>query len=333
MPAHRTLVFSHVNFGIKPIFSRMTGSYPIHLIILLTGFLIISCQHENTQSYPAEFAPYVNEFFVQANNRGMDWDESHFTFSIQYGDTDPGIGGFCNFDNNTITVNPEEWALRDDRQKEHLIFHELGHCLLNRHHKNVESGSGECYSYMPGNEDGFTCSINYYSDYWRTYYLDELFDPTTPLPTWYLRNNEYSKAFMNYSHVLEIKDTLAEMLNITTFRFSQRDTFLFDIFFDDQAAGAPSVALFIGNLTFSHCDGCPGSKTNLALNNKIIYTSPDITTHSDIKLSVFRQHDMVSFYVNEYFVHAMEYSLIEGNWFRTTSFDHPVNMNIRYFYD
>lgn len=308
-------------------------SLSIFFIMVFAYTFTPGCQHENTQSYPTDFAAYVHEFFVQANLRGLDWNETNFTFSIQFGQTDPGIGGFCNFDHNTITVNPEEWALRDDRQKEHLIFHELGHCLLNRPHKNVESDSGECYSYMPGSEDGFACSINYYSDYWRTYYLDELFDPTTALPAWYRQNNEYSKSFINYNHVQEIKDTLADILDITTFRFSQRDTFLFDIHFDNQAAGEPSVALFIGNLTFSHCDACPGSKTNLALNNKIVYSSPDITTHTDIKLSVFKQHDIVSFYVNEYFIHAMEYSLIEGNWFRTTSFGHPVNMNIRYFYD
>ena len=311
----------------------MSSTNPFPFFLLLAGLLCVSCQHEYTQSYPAEFEPYVREFFVQANLRGLEWDETNFDFSIEYGDTEPGTGGFCNFKTNTITVNPDEWTLRDDRQKEHLVFHEMGHCLLNRVHKNVESASGECYSYMPGTEDGFACSINYASDYWRTFYLDELFDPGTPLPEWYEHNNSYTDAYLAYNHFTDIQDTLSELLDITTFRFSQKDTFLFDIYFDNSLAGEPAVALFLGNLTFSHCDACPGSKTNLALDNKIIYYSPDITTHADIKLSVFRQHDVVSFYVNEIFVHVMEYALIDGNRFKTATFAHPVNMNIRYFYD
>lgn len=311
----------------------MSRANPLHFVLLGVSVFISSCQHEYTQSYPPEFAPYIQSFFTEANLRGLEWNETQFDFKIQFGDTEPGTGGFCNFNTNTITVNPDEWTVRDERQKEQLIFHELGHCLLNRVHKNVESASGECYSYMPGTEDGFGCCINYYSDYWRNYYIDELFDPSTPLPSWYLANREYAAAYLEYPHILEIKDTLADLLNITTFRFSQRDTFLFDIQFDHQVPQDHAVAIFIGNLTFAHCDACLGSKTNLAINNKIIYTTPDITTHEDIKLSVFRQNDIVSFYVNEYFVHAMEFSLIQGNVFKTTPFDHEVRMNIRYFYN
>ena len=296
-------------------------------------FFSLGCQHENTQSYPTDFEPYVDAFFEEANLRGREWRKENFTFTIQFGDTDPGTGGFCNFDNNTITVNPEEWAHRDERQREHLIFHELGHCLLNRIHKNVESGSGECFSFMKGAEDGFSCSINYYSDYWRDYYLDELFTEDTPLPQWYQNNQAYANALIDYNNVLQIRDTMADMLDITTFRFNQRDTFLFDIEFDSLTASAPSVAIFAGNLTFSHCNGCAGSKTNLALNNKVIYTSPDITIQGNVTFSMFKQNDIISFYVNEYFVHAMEFALIEGNRFKTSKFDQQVKMNIRYFYD
>ncbi len=301
--------------------------------IVLVYIIAQSCQHENAQSYPTEFEPYVSEFFIQANLHGLEWSESDFDFTIQFGATDPGTGGFCNFDNNTITVNPDEWAHRDERQREHLIFHELGHCLLNRTHKNVESASGECYSYMKGAEEDFSCSLNYYSDFWRAYYLDELFETSTPLPLWYLENHDYAAALINYNHSRLIQDTLSDMLDITTFRFNQYDTFLFEITFDHLAIAEPAMAIFIGNLTFSHCAACTGSKTNLALTNKIIYTSPDINTQADVKFSVFRQNDIVSFYVNEYFVHAMEFSLIEGNRFKTTTFDQEVRMDIRYFYD
>ena len=60
--------------------------------------------------------------------------------------------------------------------------------------------------------------------------------------------------------------------------------------------------------------------------------SADISLNTDVKLSIFRNNDIVSFYVNEYFVHAMEYDLIEGNTLKTNTFEEPLRLDIAYYY-
>tara|TARA_Y100000034_G_scaffold136409_1_gene212691 strand:- start:3729 stop:4340 length:612 start_codon:yes stop_codon:yes gene_type:complete len=40
----------------------------------------------------------------------------------------------CNFKKNEILINKDEWAKSDYLEKEAILFHELGHCVLNRAH-------------------------------------------------------------------------------------------------------------------------------------------------------------------------------------------------------
>ena len=72
-----------------------------------------------------------------------------------------------------------------------LIFHELGHCVLGRLHQNDYLPNGDPKSLMIQNElDQYACVYDLSGDndcnnlFKREYYLDELFDPTTPTPDW-----------------------------------------------------------------------------------------------------------------------------------------------------
>lgn len=309
--------------------------YRVKYIFIFTLSLLLSgCRHENTQVYPPEFKDYVDEFFHQANLRGHDLYAENFDFAIQFGEThDAGVAASCETPDRIITVSPEIWESRDDLEKEWIIFHELGHCILGRDHKNEESPTNECYSYMKGAENDFDCSINYFSKYWRDYFLDELFDRKTILPEWYQANQDFAYTMMSYKHSLVIMDTLVEKLYIDTFRFRHQDTFLFEIVFYNANTTANSVLIALGNLKFTSCDECVATKTSLFLDNDRIFATADISLNTDVKLSIFRNNDIISFYVNEYFVHAMEYSIIEGNWLRTNTFDDKLRMSIHYFHN
>jgi len=58
--------------------------------------------------------------------------------------------------------------------KELIVFHELGHCFLQRGHREDALPNGACVSIMrSGIED---CLDNYTSET-RSFYIDELFDP------------------------------------------------------------------------------------------------------------------------------------------------------------
>jgi len=56
-------------------------------------------------------------------------------------------------------------------QKERLVFHELGHCVLNRSHLETVGTDGHCLSIMNSAQ---RCSDNYNAQT-REKYLDELF--------------------------------------------------------------------------------------------------------------------------------------------------------------
>ncbi len=84
-----------------------------------------------------------------------------------------------------ITIDSSKWKRLDEFQRRGLLFHEFGHCFLNRRHRNEKLVSGECVSLMDGKEGGFYCSNNFYSPHWWSYYVDELFDPSINHPSWY----------------------------------------------------------------------------------------------------------------------------------------------------
>jgi hypothetical protein len=92
----------------------------------------------------------------------------------------------------TINTSVNCWRFASDFVKEALIFHELGHCVLQRlDHRDDWLPNGDFASLMNSN------SISLYDicvydlgngpcnrTFKREYYLDELFDPNTPAPVW-----------------------------------------------------------------------------------------------------------------------------------------------------
>jgi hypothetical protein len=69
-----------------------------------------------------------------------------------------------------IAVDPDNWAVASDTEKEVLMLHELGHCVLRREHKADLSPNGTPISMMYP-----TVVVKYdYEDY-KLYYLYELF--------------------------------------------------------------------------------------------------------------------------------------------------------------
>jgi hypothetical protein len=57
--------------------------------------------------------------------------------------------------------------------KEYIVFHELGHCVLNRPHTEDSFSNGVCSSIMRSGNGG---CYDYYNRFTRQYYVDELFE-------------------------------------------------------------------------------------------------------------------------------------------------------------
>ena len=71
-----------------------------------------------------------------------------------------------------IRIDQTIWSRSSTSIKEFLVFHELGHCILDRSHDDTRNTDGTCASIM---HSGTTNCRNAYNATTRKAYLDELF--------------------------------------------------------------------------------------------------------------------------------------------------------------
>ena len=150
---------------------------------------------------PDEVEPYVSAFVEEARLRGMEISVSNLV--VDFGTTEnPGACGECRHVPNrperqkriVLSTRSVCWAYATPQAREALIFHELGHCLLNRNHRDDQLPNGDYASLMNSSynrlyepcaydlegDNGKSCNQTFK----RPYYLNELFDETTPVPAW-----------------------------------------------------------------------------------------------------------------------------------------------------
>lgn len=166
----------------------------------LIAFLFFGCDEKEELSLeyrvPEELEPYVDNFFSEAEARGIILSRDNLI--VEFGDIkEDFICGNCNnVSTNTriqkvITVDNVLKCWRNEQQLEALIFHEMGHCILGRPHNDDLLPNGDPVSLMISNSISAYSPCIYSIDnnpcnkaFKREYYLDEIFDPATPAPSW-----------------------------------------------------------------------------------------------------------------------------------------------------
>jgi len=163
------------------------------LFLVLPLFSLISCRQdasfnqfqeeieEQVVSYPnvdTRLWPFFERFEAEAKARGIN---VNLKLASITGDIAPidgqHVAGQCTYSSqapNHISVDDDFWTRSGDSFREFIIFHELGHCYLNRGHREDAFANGICKSLMRSGVDG--CIDNYRSTT-RSLYLDELFEP------------------------------------------------------------------------------------------------------------------------------------------------------------
>ena len=166
----------------------------LHFMKMCVSFLLLfsflACQRKDFFQAPDEVMPYVEKFVIAGEKRGISihpekgglFIEFDTLANHQLGRSKPNVYP------KVITLNQRIWQDLDTFQRRALLFHELGHCLLLRKHRNELLPRGECLSLLVGKEANFQCSQNLYSELWWEYYMDELFKPEIDKSNWY----EYS---------------------------------------------------------------------------------------------------------------------------------------------
>jgi hypothetical protein len=127
-----------------------------------------------------EFGVYVRLFQKEAQSRDVDLtmptlDRTLRVYQVdrfQQDFEDNGVIGLCVKTSGALSiyVSKRHWDSYDSQQREMLVFHELGHCVLNLDHDRSMDFEGVPNDLMyPVNFD----SLYYYK--YRKFYLDHLF--------------------------------------------------------------------------------------------------------------------------------------------------------------
>jgi hypothetical protein len=176
----------------------------------LFSFLLIvtiSCAPEKAAeptvfSIEATLKPFVASFLKEAKARNVKIDTTNLILKLNTTAVTDKCGTCMQSNNKGSSQKTVEifnnvvtcWQLATYNGKEALVFHELGHCLLNRiEHKDDKFANGSpksimvsantdlytpCVYVIDGNVDACNKTAR------RKYYIDELFDPKTPTPSW-----------------------------------------------------------------------------------------------------------------------------------------------------
>lgn len=143
-------------------------------LFLLLGFLV-SCgvPQKNTDT---EFNEYISRFTKQT--------ELHIDVPINFSNLEGYVGACITYSDNRkeIEIDQEFWQRAEDLAREQLIFHELGHCVLNRDHDDTlvrvdgffyQIPNSIMYPYIFG-------SYSFYEEF-HQHYMEELIDTTKKL--------------------------------------------------------------------------------------------------------------------------------------------------------
>ncbi len=163
-------------YHIKKIMLHLKNYLPA---VIMALFILGCTKDEDLTGFQAEIDArlqvYFDSFQEEAAARGVVIDYNVLRINGQISDLEGNISGQCqsnSIEPNLVIVDPAFWARSNELEREFLIFHELGHCGLDRNHLDATLPDGTCSSMMHSGTSG--CRNNY-NQATRTYYLDELF--------------------------------------------------------------------------------------------------------------------------------------------------------------
>ena len=154
------------------------------LAIMLIFTSLASCQNRKSSSVDVELQPYLVRFLEVCNLYKVDCrSTSEYSISLEefrptifeliFRLFDSNVIGVCNQLTKTIRIN-KQWydstkALRVYERLENVMFHELGHCVLDKDHTNPGAfeimapavlGWGYSFNYQRLMDSFFGCVSN-----------------------------------------------------------------------------------------------------------------------------------------------------------------------------
>lgn len=162
-----------------------------HLYLFLCLCLFTNCRKDKNKLVDPGLEAFVDRFFAEAALRNVEVSDNNLEVIFKDLSAEGVCGlGYFNFGGTDmrrveISNNIFCWDIQTEFAQESLVFHELGHAILKKVHRNRKLPNGLPADLMC---DGNVCDIfDFYDKYTlgkRAYYLDELFNAAAPNPDW-----------------------------------------------------------------------------------------------------------------------------------------------------
>ena len=129
---------------------------------------------ESNQVIDDELSPYFTSFEEEARARGLEVSLTDNNIGGRIEEIDDDIVGQCwqNSEQGYIIIDADYWSRASSIDREFIVFHELGHCYLQREHLDERDARGVCTSIM---NSGTSNCVRLYTSHNRSDLLDELF--------------------------------------------------------------------------------------------------------------------------------------------------------------
>ena len=193
------------------------------------------------------FEPYVQAFVDEAAMRGIDIDYRSTGLTMRLSEVaQTDASGRCFTRDNVVEINKAVWVQGFENFKTRLIFHELGHCTLNRRHRNDRFDNGLWKSNMRGSplsDAELQIPIPYFG-FRIPYYNDELFDQFTPDPDWAFANFDFTEVSEESKMQFILEDSLSRFRSQVNQEFSEYEL---EFVFDYNMKNTQSTILKWGN--------------------------------------------------------------------------------------
>jgi len=296
------------------------------LMFILLATVYVACSEdpaeESNESIEValEFQKYVDRFIDEGLKRGYEIDFSDTGLSIQFGSALPeDAAGVCSelgtgtSGSHEIEILKSYWEQLTDIQKERLIFHELGHCELSRPHDNSVFSNGDWKSIMRGAPlpPDKTPIVNYTGTR-RDYYIDELFESTTPAPSWLNLSVPYTDVSEDQkSLILSISDVeeFEELTSLTrevNFEIEMEMEVLSGLSFSGIFWAGPDISNSLHLYVFE------GKQIHIASGQQLygimhVFDYPSNIAFQKNKFTIRRIDDLYLLYFNEQFLYWLDY--------------------------
>lgn len=145
------------------------------LFLIILASACYSGMDDDYSYIDPQIKPYFDAFIKEASDRNITIDTYSIKMTFAKIDVE-GRQGNTSHRHHEIKIDSSGYRWKE--YPESIVFHELGHLLLNRSHNNYRINFNPT-SIMDSNE------IPEYElgrPELRKYYMDELFDPSTPVP-------------------------------------------------------------------------------------------------------------------------------------------------------